>query len=272
MARARAVIRRLSRDSWTPAFAGVTAWALLAALPAAAEPKSFSACADCPPMVVVPAGRFVMGDDASPFPNERPAREVAIDRPFALMRTEVTFDQWQACVQAGACRRTPDDHGWGRGKRPVVNVTWDEARAFAAWIGAKARRTCRLPTEAEWEYAARAGTASAYWWGDDAGLGHAVCRGCLEGETENYGTKPAASLPANPWGLYDTAGNVWEWTSDCWTASHAEAPPAGTCSERVIKGGSWYYFAPMSRPAARARQRAGEFSYVLGLRVLCELP
>jgi formylglycine-generating enzyme required for sulfatase activity len=223
-------------------------------------------------MVVVPAGRFVMGDDASPFANERPAAEVAIPRPFALMRTEVTFDQWQACAAAGACRRAPDDHGWGRGKRPVINVTFEDARAFATWIGRKSGRSCRLPTEAEWEYAARAGTDTAYWWGEQPGIGNAVCRGCLEDSAELYGTRPVASLPANPWGLFDTAGNVWEWTADCWTPSHAEPPSQGACPERVMKGGSWYYFAPMSRPAARARQRAAEVSYVVGFRVLCELP
>jgi formylglycine-generating enzyme required for sulfatase activity len=229
-------------------------------------------------MVVLPAGTFVMGDPSGHSASEKPAVEVVIPHPFALGRTEVTFDDWTTCVAAKACRKVPDDHGWGRGRRPVVNITLDEARRYADWIGRKAGLACRLPSEAEWEYAARAGTTTAYPWGAEVGHGNANCRNCF-GEAaahDVYGTRPVASFAPNPWGLYDMAGNVWEWTADCWSPSHDGAPTdgsavGGACGERVIKGGSWYYFAPMSRPAARARNGAEVWSYNIGFRVLCEL-
>lgn len=215
---------------------------LAAPLPAGAAPRS---CPDCPPLVNVPAP-----------PG---------GRAYALTRTEITFDQWAACVSDGACRGGQDDHGWGRRNRPVINVTWEDARAFAAWMGGRLGRVCRLPSEAEWEHAARAGTSTAFWWGEATGTGHANCRDCL-GAKPPYGTRPAASFKPNPWGLYDMNGNVWEWTADCWT------PGAETCGERVIKGGSWYYFSGMSKAGARAHNDARLWSYNIGIRVLCEPP
>jgi len=227
--------RRLS------ALAGAAAVLLAAAAPAPAA----APCPACPDLVEVP-----------PLPG---------GRPFALTRTEVTFDQWAACVADGACRGGQDDHGWGRGARPVINVTWDDAAAFAGWLGTRVGRLCRLPTEAEWEHAARAGTATAFWWGEQAGRGHANCRDCL-GPEPPYGTRPAASFPANPWGLFEMNGNVWEWTADCWT------PEQSPCGARVIKGGSWYYFSGMSKAGARARNDPRLWSYNIGVRVLCEAP
>jgi formylglycine-generating enzyme required for sulfatase activity len=234
--------------------------------------RTISPCPGCPTMVVVPTGQFVMGDDNGFSENERPATGVDMPRSFALGRTEVTFDDWNRCVEAQACRAVTNDHGWGKGRRPVINITWDDARRYAEWLGRRAGLTCRLPTEAEWEYAARAGTTTAYPWGAELGTGNANCRNCLGGDPhEIYGSRPAASFPPNPWGLHDMAGNVWEWTADCWTPNHAARPEGGACTDRVIKGGSWYYFAPMSRPAARARNGATVWSYNIGFRVLCEL-
>jgi formylglycine-generating enzyme required for sulfatase activity len=230
-------------------------------------------------MVRIPAGQFVMGDDAGFSANEKPAVAVTIPRPFLLGRTEVTFDQWQACVDAGACRGGQDDHAWGRGAHPIINITLDDANAFAAWTGQVSGLSCRLPSEAEWEYAARAGTATAFWWGSSAGMGLANCRDCL-GKAVPYGTKPVASFAANPFGLYDMNGNVWEWTADCWARGHDGTPTDGSprggddnaCRQRVVKGGSWYYFSAMSRPAARAANDSQGWSYNIGLRVLCEVP
>jgi formylglycine-generating enzyme required for sulfatase activity len=243
---------------------------LLTALPASAE--EWRPCPQCPPMVSVPAGSAMMGDDHAKFSNEKPAVPVTIPRPFALSTTEVSFDEWQECVKAKACRGGQDDHEWGRGKRPVINITWDDARAFAAWVGARSGLTCRLPTEAEWEYAARAGAPTGYWWGEDVGQNRLNCRDCL-GPEPPYGSKPVRTFPPNPWGLYEMNGNVWEWTSDCWTPDHSKlAPQNSSCGDKVVKGGSWYYFSAMSRASARAKNGAAIWSYNIGIRVLCELP
>ncbi len=246
---------------------------LILAAPPAGTAGEIIPCPDCPPMVVIPAGSSVMGDDTAHAAAERPRVPITITRPFALSRTEVTFDQWLVCVTDGACKGGQDDHAWGRGGRPVINITWDEARAYAAWVQQRSGMDCRLPTEAEWEYAARAGTTTGYWWGDTIGGDNANCRDCLNGETP-YGTRPAASFKPNPWGLYDMNGNVWEWTADCWTPDHTAKPPSDTttCRERVIKGGSWYYFSTMSRASARAKNDVRAWSYNIGIRVLCELP
>jgi formylglycine-generating enzyme required for sulfatase activity len=234
--------------------------------------EEWRTCPQCPPMVRIPAGQSVMGDDRAKFANEKPAVPVTIARPFALSVTEITFDEWQACVDANSCKGGQDDHTWGKGKRPVINMTWDDARAYAAWVGRKSGLACRLPTEAEWEYAARSGAATGYWWGEDAGRGRLNCRDCL-GKEPPYGSQPVRSFPPSPWGLYEMHGNVWEWTSDCWTPDHTK--PAGTdpaCRDKVVKGGSWYYFSAMSRASARAKNDAAVWSYNIGVRVLCELP
>jgi formylglycine-generating enzyme required for sulfatase activity len=223
-----------------------TARAFLAALAAVAAlvPPAAAAgsCRSCPPLVSLPGS---------------PA--------LAFSRTEITFDQWRACVAAKACPGGQDDHGWGRGTRPVINVTWADANAYAAWLGRRLGRVCRLPSEAEWERAAAGGTETAFWWGDDHGTGMANCRDCAA--VPPYGTTPAASFPANPFGLFDMNGNVWEWTADCWT------PAAdGTCPQRVIKGGSWYYYSANSTVRARSHNDARVGSYNIGIRVVCEEP
>ncbi|MBI5162367.1 MAG: SUMF1/EgtB/PvdO family nonheme iron enzyme, partial [Magnetospirillum sp.] len=134
-------------------------------------------------------------------------------------------------------------------------------------------RRCRLPTEAEWEAAARAGTSTAYWWGDEVGRGHANCRDCLGGPPP-YGTAPVASFPPNPYGLADMNGNLWEWTADCFVdrspGRHPPPPPGGGCAQRVIKGGAWYYYAPMATAAARAGNDVRISSYTIGIRPVCE--
>ncbi|SEH42790.1 formylglycine-generating enzyme family protein [Magnetospirillum fulvum] len=224
----------------------------LAVVPLATAGADGSPCPSCPPLAIVPA--------APP----------AIPHPFALTRTEISFDQWRACVAERACPGGQDDHGWGRGHRPVINVTWDDATAYAGWLGAKLGRVCRLPTEVEWEHAARAGTTTGFWWGESPDRGRANCRDCL-GDTPPYGTRPVASFAANPWGLYDMNGNVWEWTASC-ARPISDRGNGAECRDRVIKGGSWYYYSKMSRAESRASNDSRQWSYNIGIRVLCEIP
>ena len=127
-------------------------------------------------MVVVPSGEFEMGGKDTPF--EGPPHRVTIAKPFAIERRETSFAEWDACVADGKCKYRPDDHGWGRGDQPVIDVSWEDAKAFVAWLTQKTGRNYRLPSEAEWEYAARAGTTSTFWWGKDVGKSNANCDNC----------------------------------------------------------------------------------------------
>ena len=193
---------------------------------------------------VVPAGRFTMGAswfDRESQSDERPRVDVVVEQPFAIGRTEVTFAQWQACVAGGGCGdRQPDDAGWGRGNRPVVDVDWNEAQAYVAWLRQRTGKPYRLPSEAEWEYACRAGTTTAYPFGE------AIGPALANYGRNNAGTREVASYPPNPWGLYDLNGNVWEWVEDVWNDGHSGRPADAAArlagpdpQEHVIKGGSW---------------------------------
>lgn len=244
----------------------------LAVAPVRAEAgATFRDCPVCPEMVAVPVGAFTMGDARVPDAAPRPAE---VRRPFAIGRTEVTWRQWNACVAEGACRGGQDDHGWGRGDRPVINITAADAEAYVAWLSARTGHVYRLPGEVEWEWAARAGTATLYPWGDAMQPGRAECRGCNGAVVEHGGTVPAGSYPANAWGLVDTAGNVWELTADCWTPGGAPSGgqipwrPEAECRDRVMRGGAWYYVPRLSASAARARNAADVWSYVVGFRVV----
>ena len=207
----------------------------------------FRDCEDCPEMVVVPAGSFRMGCVSGQdycYDDEFPVHEVRV-ASFALGRYEVLFEEYDRFVAATG-RESPGDRGWGRGGRPVINVSWEDATAYAEWLSAKTGERYRLPSESEWEYAARAGTTTAYSWGPDIGQNRANCRGCgsrWDGEQ----TAPAGSFAANAWGLHDMHGNLWEWVEDCWHDSYARAPAdssawthGGHCGRRVLRGGSWY--------------------------------
>ena len=136
----------------------------------------FRDCDNCPELVVVPPGDFVMGSNETPY--EKPEHSISIRKPFAIGRREVTFAEWDQCADAGACKARPDDHGWGRGDRPVINVSWEDAKLFVAWLSQKTGQKYRLPSEAEWEYAARAGTRTPFWWGREVGAGKAQCDTC----------------------------------------------------------------------------------------------
>ena len=171
---------------------------------------------------------------------------MTIAKPFAVGRFEVTFDEWDACLADNGCagNKSPSDADWGKGTRPVINVSWNDAKEYVAWLSRKAAKPYRLLSEAEWEYAARAGSDKAYTWGDDIGKGKANCRGCGS-QWDNKQTAPAGSFPPNAFGLHDMHGNAWEWVEDCWHDSYAGAPSDGStwttssCFLRVLRGGAW---------------------------------
>jgi len=218
--------------------------------------ETFRDCAECPEMIVVPAGEFDMGSNDTP--REKPVHRVAIARPFAIGRREVTFAEWDQCVAAGACSYRPNDRGWGRGNHPVIDVSWDDAKAYLNWLSQKTGKQYRLPTEAEWEYAARAGSKSPFWWGSDKGKGLANCHDC---GAPDAGSKTSAtgSFRPNAFGLYDTSGNAAEWVEDCWNDSYSSAPKDGSastngqCALRVLRGGSFGNTADAVRSPARFR-------------------
>ena len=217
----------------------------------------FSECKKgCPTMVVIPAGKITMGSPESEGgDDERPQHEVTFAKPFAVAKFDVTFAEWDACVEAGACPRARDN-GWGRGDRPVINVSWDDAQVYVAWLKRVTRREYRLLSEAEWEYAARAGTTTAYYWGNDIGEGNANCDGCGS-QWDGKQTAPVGSFKPNGFGLHDMAGNVWQWVEDCYHDSYEGAPNDGSawvfgnCSSRVLRGGSWNYLPWGLRAADR---------------------
>ena len=206
---------------------------------------TFRDCDECPDMVVVPAGRFRMGDlSGDGESDERPVHAVTITSPFAVGKYELTFAEWDACVAASGCTHRPDDKGWGRGTRPVINVSWNDVQEYVRWLSRETGKPYRLLSEAEWEYAARAGSTTEYHWGDNIGTNKANCDGCGS-QWDVESTAPVGSFETNAFGLYDTAGNVWEWVEDCGHDSYGGAPAdgsawmSGNCDIRVWRGGSW---------------------------------
>ena len=229
-------------------------------------------CPECPEMVVVPSGRFMMGSRSSGEDDERPVHEVTIARPFAVGVYEVTFGEWDACVSDRGCGGyRPYDEGWGRGRRPVINVSWNDAKAYVRWLSEKTGEAYRLLSEAEWEYVARAGTRTKFWWGNDVGRNRANCDGCGS-RWDNTQTAPVGAFSANPFGLHDVHGNVYEWTEDCWNGSYHGAPSdgsaweSGNCGRRVVRGGSWNYY-PWGLSALRIRYTTGDRNLDAGFRV-----
>jgi formylglycine-generating enzyme required for sulfatase activity len=234
------------------------------------EPGSvFKDCQACPEMVVVPGGTFIMGapeGEEGRYGAERPQHEVTI-QPFAIGRYEVTFVEWDACVAAGklGCSTEPEAR-WGRGRQPVINVSWYAAQEYVAWLKEETGEYYRLPSEAKCEYAARAGTTTRYWWGDE-----------ITPENANYGdigkATDVGAYGANVFGLHDTAGNVWEWAEDCWNGSYERAPQNGAawlegdCWQRVVRGGSWSNEPGHLRSAMRGGSRPEGGAYDMGFRV-----
>jgi formylglycine-generating enzyme required for sulfatase activity len=235
-------------------------------------------CADCPQMVVVPAGSFMMGSPETQRMidkiDEHPQHTVTIAKPFAVSKFEVTFAEWNACWTQGGCPRSADS-GFGGGQQPVINVSWDEAQEYVAWLSRITGKAYRLLTEARYEYAARAGTQTKYPWGDDIelnGQAMANCNGCGS-QWDNKQTAPVGSFAANKFGLYDMVGNVFEWTEDCSHDSYQGAPTdgsawrSGNCSDYVVRGAAWNYAPVGLRSAARYWNFFNYRSYNLGFRV-----
>jgi formylglycine-generating enzyme required for sulfatase activity len=233
----------------------------------ALKPKdTFQECANCPSMIVVPAGSFVMGSPVSELTRneqEGPQHRVTIARAFAAGRFAVTFDEWDACVADGGCDgHRPSDAGWGRGRRPVINVSWKDAKAYVAWLSRTTGKTYRLLSETEREYVARAGTTTPFWWGGSISTSQANYDGGApfgngaKGEYRQQ-TVPVDSFAPNPWGLYQVHGNVSDWTEDCFENNYAGAPTDGSartggfCFNRATRGGSWYAAPNWLRSAAR---------------------
>jgi formylglycine-generating enzyme required for sulfatase activity len=228
-------------------------------------------CSECPELVLVPAGAFMMGSTEL-FQFEGPIHQVRIAKPFFIGRNEVTFDEWDACVADGGCQYRPNDRGWGRGLRPVSDIDWNDANVYISWLSRKTGRTYRLPSESEWEYAARAGTAVNYPWGTAFEREKANCLGCNAQQlsrTTNVGT-----FPANPFGLFDMAGNVAQWVEDCWHPNYKGAPSDGSawvtpqCAERVLRGGSFNNDPRYLRTAARFKYDYDVRFYTNGFRIV----
>jgi formylglycine-generating enzyme required for sulfatase activity len=248
--------------------------------------RVFRDCPTCPEMVAVPAGEFMMGSPESEKgrgKDEGPQRKVAILQPFAVGKFEVTFAQWDACTAEGACTHKPGDETWGRGKRPVINVSWDDARQFVAWLTKKTGKPYRLLTEAEWEYAARGQTKipetnAPFSTGATINYKQANYDANF---TYNKGpqgiyrqkTLDVGSLPRNAFGLHDMHGNVWEWVEDCYKDSYAGAPTDGSavtsanCNLRILRGGAWNYYPRLLRSAYRYATAPGIRTENAGFRV-----
>ena len=249
-------------------------------IPNPAGLREFRDCPACPLMVELPPGRYLMGRpdgeeerlglNRHPGRNqfsrdgERPPLEVRIGYRLAMGKFEVTFEEWDRCVAAGGCTYRPTDRGFGRGRRPVIHVSRQDAEGYVAWLRTITGQPYRLPSSAEWEYAARAGTTTARWWGDELGEVRAVCDGCGS-PWDDLSTVPVGSFPPNPWGLHDMLSNVSEVVADCWHNTYdghpvdgsprLEAPagwPGGECRRATWRGGAWSFFTWSVRAAARS--------------------
>ena len=233
-------------------------------------------CTECPELLVVPAGSFAMGSppgEEGRDDDEGPVQPVTIAVPFAVGVYEVTFAEWDACRRGGGCRRTPGDIGWGRGTRPVIDVSWEDAQQYVRWLSRKTGKRYRLLSESEWEYVARAGTQTRYWWGNSVDRGRANCAGCGS-RWDRKQTAPVGSFSANAFGLRDVHANVWEWVEDCWHESYAGAPRnrrawtrSGDCGRRVLRGGSWKNSPAFVRSSSRIWYSTGYRDNNVGFRV-----
>jgi formylglycine-generating enzyme required for sulfatase activity len=254
----------------------------------ALKPKdSFKECERCPEMVVVPAGSFTMGAPESeraavaaayatygivpwslttnpPPSSDGPQHRVTIAQPIAVGRFPVTFDEWDDCSDDGGCNGyRPSDQGWGRGSRPAVNVSWDDAEAYVAWLSRKTGKRYRLLSEAEWEYMTRAGSMTPYWWGWSFSTSQANYNGSRTYDGQPTGenrqkTLPVASFSPNPWGFYQVHGNSYDWVEDCFHDDYVGAPvdgsswTTGNCKGHVVRGGAWSSAPWVLRSAFRA--------------------
>jgi formylglycine-generating enzyme required for sulfatase activity len=227
-------------------------------------------------MVFIPAGKFIMGtpESVDQLNAEGPQHEVHFANPFAIGKYEVTFDEWEACVSAGGCPGALDNNNWGSGGRPVINITWDNAKLYVAWLSNLTGKSYRLPSEAEWEYAARAGTTTIYFFGDEpTPLGEYAWYRVNSDEK----TQPVGKKKPNAFGVYDVYGNVGEWVEDIWheNYSYADVPLDGSAwlkggesrNRRVIRGGTWFDVAGNIRSGKRRDAYSYGGTYSIGFRV-----
>jgi formylglycine-generating enzyme required for sulfatase activity len=275
---------------------------LLSGAAAGAEPvpkTQFRDCPRCPEMVIVPAGEFVMGSSKaeSGHTDEKPQHTVRFAEPFGVGKFEVTFDQWDACTAAGRCPAAADD-GYGRGNYPVINVSWNDAMGYVAWLSESTGRRYRLLSEAVFEYAARAGTQTPWFWGEapDSWGSRSACEyanthdeagkeahpmyvwshhQCNDGYGENA---PVGKYKPNAFGLHDILGNVREWVEDCHQVGYESAPAdgsvrahSGACEKRVVRGGAWVDGPSTSRSAYRYAEVENFRNYQVGFRVAGDL-
>ena len=254
--------------------------------PKLADGQMIRDCATCPELVVINAGQFAMGEGSEGLERQvslTAIQDVTIAAPFAIGRYEITFDEWNQCVGDGGCTSQPTDENWGRGRRPIINVSFNDiTQKYLPWLSRKTGFAYRLPTEAEWEFAARGGAAApagqAYSFGNDGAL---LCQygnasdgtggTCSDGFAT---TAPVGSLKANVLGLFDMHGNVWEWMSDCWQPQYSAkaAKPPEACTTRVLRGGSWASAAAALRSAARGWESQDKSKNSIGFRVARALP
>ncbi len=232
-----------------------------------------------PQMVVLQPGSFIMGSpegEYGSFNDEKPQHEVTIDYAFAIGRYPVTFSNYDLFA-AETGRELPYDEGWGRGIRPVINVSFHDALAYCEWLSEQTGREYRLPSEAEWEYAARGGAATAYWWGDKLGHDHTVCESCGS-RWDDDRTAPVGHFKPNPFGLHDMLGNTWEWCPDHWHDNYEGAPTDGSVwtadnseKPRVLRGGSWLNNPVSVRSAVRSNFHPHMKVNIIGFRVCTTL-
>jgi formylglycine-generating enzyme required for sulfatase activity len=273
--------------------------------------REFRECSDCPAMIGIPAGKFAMGSPATEqgrFDAEGPQHVVSV-RAFALGKYNVTTAEFLTFLRETGYQPAPCNPilglTWKSPSRglayppgltdppltPAVCLSWNDAQAYIAWLNGKVHGPpspvksgegpYRLPSEAEWEYAARAGTTTARWWGDAVGVGNANCDGCGS-QWDGSLIAPVGSFGPNPFGLYDALGNVWQWVNDCWNESYAGAPTDGStwatgdCSKHVLRGGSWSNVPIFIRSASRSKSDAAgkdfDYSIFAGFRVARTLP
>ncbi|WP_425270745.1 formylglycine-generating enzyme family protein [Paraburkholderia aspalathi] len=239
--------------------------------PSAGESRD---CATCPIMIALPAGSFSMGSSTDD-PSEKPVHHVTIGAPFAIGKYEVTVEQWNACVAANACQKLTPESNTNKAA-PARDLSWEDAQQYVKWLSKTTGKPYRLPSEAEWEYADRGGTTTAYWWGDQMRKGNANCKDCGD-PWHKEGPEVAGSFAPNPVGLYDMNGSVWEWVADCWHNSYQGAPADGhawdspTCDMRVIRGGSWREGGGYMLSATRFKYSASVRQSQDGFRVVKDL-
>jgi formylglycine-generating enzyme required for sulfatase activity len=231
----------------------------------------------CPEMIVVPPGPFQMGSNDGP-PNEQPPHLVEIKQRFAVSKYELTHAQWAACVNYGWCKPAYDS-SMGRDKRPVINISWDDALEYLGWLSQMTGAEYRLLSESEWEYVARAGTTTPYYWdsGQQIGVGHANCAQCGNGAADDVGTLPVGQFAPNQFGLCDTRGNVWEFTADM-ALYYDGAPNDGSVAwtepdvnRRVVRGGAWNSNPKNLTASFRLFVAPGERNPAIGVRVARKL-